>query len=294
VDIFSEPTADALLRALRPSVYVKGADYTEATLPEAETARALGIQIALLPLVPGRSSSALAQARTTLLTVFAHPDDESFGAAAAVAAQRVAAGAQLHGLWFTRGEHGQTSIDPPPSAHELARLREQDLREVAALIGYHSVDIRDYEDGTLDQVTDLEELILAKLRELSPSVVLTFGPAGITRHADHMAVHRATTSAFQRARTDGVPVRELYYDAVPNHVALRMGIADEPDGNPNTLIDVAQTQHFKISALRLHARHIADAAERLAGIEQRPQPVETLFRAWPPVPPGVTVRAIDA
>ena len=37
--IFAEPTADNLLRAVRPDVYVKGGDYTEATLPEAATAR---------------------------------------------------------------------------------------------------------------------------------------------------------------------------------------------------------------------------------------------------------------
>src|SRR5262245_44818991 len=30
--IFAEPTADALLRALRPAVYVKGGDYDESTL----------------------------------------------------------------------------------------------------------------------------------------------------------------------------------------------------------------------------------------------------------------------
>jgi D-beta-D-heptose 7-phosphate kinase/D-beta-D-heptose 1-phosphate adenosyltransferase len=62
VVIFSEPTADALLLALRPSVYVKGGDYSEATLPEANTARQLGARIVLLPLVPNRSSSALLQA----------------------------------------------------------------------------------------------------------------------------------------------------------------------------------------------------------------------------------------
>jgi rfaE bifunctional protein nucleotidyltransferase chain/domain len=59
--IFAEATADALLRALRPSVYVKGADYTEATLPEAAIARALGAQLVFVPLTPYRSSSALAE-----------------------------------------------------------------------------------------------------------------------------------------------------------------------------------------------------------------------------------------
>jgi D-glycero-beta-D-manno-heptose 1-phosphate adenylyltransferase len=60
--IFGEPTADSLLRALRPSVYVKGSDYTLDTLPEANTARQLGVEIAFVPLIEGRSTSALIDA----------------------------------------------------------------------------------------------------------------------------------------------------------------------------------------------------------------------------------------
>jgi rfaE bifunctional protein nucleotidyltransferase chain/domain len=59
--VFGEPTADGLLRALRPDVYVKGGDYTEDRLPEAGTAREVGARIVIVPLVPNRSSSALAR-----------------------------------------------------------------------------------------------------------------------------------------------------------------------------------------------------------------------------------------
>ena len=59
VVIFSTPTADSLLHALRPDVYVKGADYTESTLPEATTARHLGAAVVFIPLVEGRSTSGL-------------------------------------------------------------------------------------------------------------------------------------------------------------------------------------------------------------------------------------------
>ena len=62
VVIFDEPTADALLRVVRPTVYAKGADYTEATLPEAATAHAVGATLRFIPLVPERSSSALLRA----------------------------------------------------------------------------------------------------------------------------------------------------------------------------------------------------------------------------------------
>jgi D-beta-D-heptose 7-phosphate kinase/D-beta-D-heptose 1-phosphate adenosyltransferase len=60
VVIFSDPTADMLLRAIEPDVYAKGADYTEATLPEAASAQAVGAELAFIPLVPGRSTSAIA------------------------------------------------------------------------------------------------------------------------------------------------------------------------------------------------------------------------------------------
>ena len=57
--IFAEPTADSLLRALRPAVYVKGGDYSETTLPEAATARQLGAALRFIPLVPGHSTTEL-------------------------------------------------------------------------------------------------------------------------------------------------------------------------------------------------------------------------------------------
>jgi rfaE bifunctional protein nucleotidyltransferase chain/domain len=59
--IFAEPTADALLRAARPDVYVKGADYSETTLPEAATAREIGARLVFVPLVANRSTTALAR-----------------------------------------------------------------------------------------------------------------------------------------------------------------------------------------------------------------------------------------
>jgi D-beta-D-heptose 7-phosphate kinase/D-beta-D-heptose 1-phosphate adenosyltransferase len=59
VVIFSDPTADALLRALEPDIYAKGADYSEETLPEAATARTVGAELAFIPLVAGHSTSRL-------------------------------------------------------------------------------------------------------------------------------------------------------------------------------------------------------------------------------------------
>ncbi len=63
VVVFDEDTPEAALARLRPDVHVKGADYRPPhgkPIPEAATVEAYGGRIAFLPLVPGRSTSALA------------------------------------------------------------------------------------------------------------------------------------------------------------------------------------------------------------------------------------------
>lgn len=47
VTIFGEATVEPLLRALVPDVHCKGTDYTTDTVPERETAKALGIRVAI-------------------------------------------------------------------------------------------------------------------------------------------------------------------------------------------------------------------------------------------------------
>ncbi len=57
--IFEELTADNLLKALRPDVYVKGGDYSHKALPERTTAESIGAAVSLLPFVPDQSTTAL-------------------------------------------------------------------------------------------------------------------------------------------------------------------------------------------------------------------------------------------
>lgn len=48
VTIFDEPTVTELLQAIRPDIHAKGTDYTTETVPERETVRAYGGQIAIV------------------------------------------------------------------------------------------------------------------------------------------------------------------------------------------------------------------------------------------------------
>lgn len=48
VHVFEEDDVRPLLRLLRPHVHAKGRDYSEATVPERETAREIGTEIAIV------------------------------------------------------------------------------------------------------------------------------------------------------------------------------------------------------------------------------------------------------
>jgi rfaE bifunctional protein nucleotidyltransferase chain/domain len=61
VTIFYEARVTGLLRTIRPQVYAKGGDYTPESLNPEELAalREVGAEIKILPLVPGKSTTAI-------------------------------------------------------------------------------------------------------------------------------------------------------------------------------------------------------------------------------------------
>lgn len=66
VSIFPEDTPVEFLRALKPDIHVKGADYKPEQLAETPVVESYGGRVEILQLVPGKSSSLiLAKARKT-------------------------------------------------------------------------------------------------------------------------------------------------------------------------------------------------------------------------------------
>ena len=61
VIIFGEQTAEALIAEVKPTVYVKGGDYTLETLPEAKIVQHFGGRVEFINLVAGRSTTSIVE-----------------------------------------------------------------------------------------------------------------------------------------------------------------------------------------------------------------------------------------
>jgi rfaE bifunctional protein nucleotidyltransferase chain/domain len=59
VVLFAEDTPLELVKALRPDVIVKGGDYTEETIVGSSEVRSWGGRVAIVPLTPGQSTTAI-------------------------------------------------------------------------------------------------------------------------------------------------------------------------------------------------------------------------------------------
>jgi LmbE family N-acetylglucosaminyl deacetylase len=162
------------------------------------------------------------EATRTVLAVWAHPDDEAY-LAAGLLARAVDAGCRVVVATATRGEAG-TADSEPSSA--LAAARERELADSLAAIGVTEhrwlrgagTPLR---DGALAAVSMAEGvgMVAPLIAELRPDLVVTFGPDGVTGHADHRAVSRWTTAAW---RITGGRV-ELWYAALPPGFLARWG-----------------------------------------------------------------------
>jgi glycerol-3-phosphate cytidylyltransferase len=59
VTIFSETTAENLIRNIKPNVYVKGGDYGKSSCKEMALVKEYGGEVIVLPYIPGKSSTLL-------------------------------------------------------------------------------------------------------------------------------------------------------------------------------------------------------------------------------------------
>lgn len=233
-----------------------------------------------------------------ILSVFAHPVDESFAVGGTVA-KYVKAGWQVDLVCATKGEaSSNTSHDG--TGDILGSMRESELKKAADILGINTITPLGYKEDRLKELTPgtLEDPIYRAMESGIPNVVITFDPTGISNHPDHIKICFAVTYAFQRyalwldglrkkyriygicdeqwlKRLNDFLVRniepKLYYVCMPSSI-VRHAISEkvtpvENFGKPmlgvddnliTTIIDIRNVSAIKLRAMKAHESQLVD------------------------------------
>ncbi len=154
--------------------------------------------------------------RLCLLTVHAHPDDESSKGAGTVARYH-AEGVHTVLVCCTGGEQGDIlnpAMDRPEVAERLPEIRMEELDAAARIIGYDEVVKLGYRDSGMPGTPSNEDprsfasapvreaagRLVAAIRRTRPQVIVTYNEdqRGYP-HPDHLKVHDVTVAAFDAA-----------------------------------------------------------------------------------------------
>ena len=184
--------------------------------------------------------------------VVAHPDDLEYGVASAVA-RWTGQGKEVSYVLATSGEAGIDGMAPD----ETRRVREEEERRSAAVVGVSHVEFLDHADGAVEYGVALRRDVAAAFRRLRPDVVitmnfdLTWGEGGSVNHADHRAVGLAVLDACRDAANRWLfpELGEPWQGIQAAYVAA----ANEP---PTHYVDVGATLAKGVASLEEHRVYI--------------------------------------
>lgn len=151
----------------------------------------------------------------TLMTVHAHPDDETIGTGGTMA-RAVADGHRVVLVTCTRGELGEIVVpdmDTPDNHRRLGEIRAGELERAMAILGVSEWENLGYRDsgmmGTAGNhdprafwQAGIDEAIgrlVWLIRRIRPDVVTTYNSFGGYGHPDHIRTHDIAVGAFERA-----------------------------------------------------------------------------------------------
>ncbi len=185
--------------------------------------------------------------KLSILGVFAHPDDETFGPGATLA-KYAHLGHEVSTITATRGQAGQTANFK--ISNTVGQQREVELRKAGQILGVTNTFVLDFFDGTLNehQLPVLKKMIEEKINLVKPSIIILFELSGISYHLDHIAVTKAVLQLYDEGR---IKPEKIYFFGLPEKVRTAMGL---DGGMTGELVGVDVTKYLpiKIKAMKAH------------------------------------------
>ena len=230
-----------------------------------------------------------------ILTIIAHPDDETMlsGGTLALLAK---AGAEVYYLCATRGEGGELGEPPVCDREHLGTARETEMRCAVCTLGGTQVDFLDYVDplvGEGDQLhpytsdfDGLVENIIDQMQKVQPDVIITHGSNGEYGHPAHWLTNQAVNKAI-KVLASHAPMLYTFSASFPEHPRPRLVNDDDP---AHLVLDITPVLEQKINAALCHksqnalfVRRSSIRAGRKLTVPEVVMKVEGLHRVYPSV-----------
>ena len=209
--------------------------------------------------------------RKTVVCVFAHPDDESFGPSGTI--HKLTQEYDVYLLCATKGQAGQDSNSGAGTS--LTTRRAEELRKSAKLLGVKKVHFLGFKDGALSNnlYHKLADKIRAYMEELRPEFVITYEPQGVSGHIDHITISMTTTFVVKKLSF----IKEVWYYCLAKERAKKKEnyFIHFPEGYArsqiNKIVDVSDVWNVKEKAMMLHESQRHDAERILKDYKTLPK-----------------------
>lgn len=197
----------------------------------------------------------------TILVILAHPDDPEFFCGATLA-RWASTGHQIYYCLLTRGDKGvrDNTMDP----NDLAKLREEEQKKAANVIGAKDVEFLGYQDGYLVPDLQARKEVARVIRKIKPDVIVSCDPTYMfgennINHPDHRAAGQIVIDAVFPGAGNPLYFPELLDEGLQPHGVAEVWLS--VTGQPNITVEVTEFWTRKIQALHCHETQISDMGQ---------------------------------
>lgn len=211
--------------------------------------------------------------KRVILGIFAHPDDDAFGASPTLLKER-RNGSDIHLVLCTAGGAGAN----PDGVPDLAAIRLEEWRTSSELIGVSATHFLGYRDGELNNQTMIEiatyteKLVQNIVNHQSPDEIelITLDLNGITGHVDHIAVARAVCLAYYRLKPSLPQLTRLRMACAPKSVIPTSNVnwiyceTGRSDQEIDEVVDAREYREQVMGIIRAHHSQRHDGERYIA------------------------------
>lgn len=203
-----------------------------------------------------------------VMVITAHPDDSEFGAGGTVA-KLAREGKTVIYCIATNGNKG--SGDRSMTPERLARIREEEQRAAARVLGVETVDFLGFPDGELEDTRESRMAVAAAIRRHRPDLVICQNPQRTKNlyasHRDHRIAGGIALDCVYPLARDHMSFPELIARGLEPHKVKEVHIMAWD--SPEVVVDISDTMDLKLKALACHASQMRDMAAVEARVRER-------------------------